>query len=319
MADSNQQRRNERLVWINGDLHPESSGKLSFRDAGFVYGDAVFDTARTFGGGQPFMLEEHIDRLFKSLRYAGIDPGYDKATLIAATNDLVEQNRHLLGPHEDYWVSQRVSSGVPKLDGESATQEGATVVIECMPLPLKARAPMFKGGIDAVVASMRRVPPDSLSPNAKTNNYMNMKVAQREVSAIAPGSWAVLLDQNGHISEGAGCNMFVVIDGVVVTPPTETILPGISRQVAIDLCCEEGIPCEERLVSMYDAKTADEAFFTSTSLCICPLRSFNGGLYPDNPGPVTTRLMNGFKRRVGMDYVAQYLENLTDGPADTGI
>lgn len=313
------ERRNERQVWINGNIVPESSGLLSFRDAGFVYGDAVFDTARTFGGGVPFMLEEHIDRLFKSLRYAGIDAGYNKQELIAATKDLVETNRHLLGPHDDYWVSQRISSGVPTLDGEAPVQEGATVVIECMPLPLKARAPMFNGGIDAVVASMRRVPPDALSPNAKTNNYMNMKVAQREVSAIAPGSWAVLLDQNGHISEGAGCNMFIVTDGVVVTPPTETILPGVSRQVAIDLCHQEGIPCEERLVSLYDAKTADEAFFTSTSLCMCPLRSFNGGLYPDNPGPITQRLTDAFKKRVGMDYVAQYLQHLTDGPADTGI
>ena len=311
-------RRNERVVWINGELVPESSGNLSFRDAGFVYGDAVFDTARTFNG-VPFMLEEHIDRLFKSLRYAGINPGYDKAALIAATHETIEANRHLLGPDEDYWVSQRISSGVPSFEGETPNREGATVVIECMPLPLKARAPMFNGGIDAVVASVRRVPPEALSPNAKTNNYMNMKMAQREVSAIAPGSWAVLLDHNGHISEGAGCNMFIIIDGVVVTPPRETVLPGISRQVAIDLCRETGIPCEERLVSLYDAKTADEAFFTSTSLCICPLRSFNGGLYPKSPGPVTERLIEAFKNRVGMDYIAQYLQHLTDGPADTGI
>lgn len=318
MADGTIQRGNERSVWINGEFFPESSGVLSFRDAGFVYGDAVFDTARTFNG-VPFMLEEHIDRLYKSLRFAGIDPGYDKAALIAATNELVDRNRHLLGPHEDYWVSQRISSGVPSLDGEPAAREGATVVIECMPLPLKARAPMFKGGIDAVVASVRRVPPEALSPNAKTNNYMNMKLAQREVSAIAPGSWAVLLDHNGHISEGAGCNMFVVIDDTVITPPTETVLPGISRRVAIDLCRETGIPCEERPISLYDARIADEGFFTSTSLCLCPLRSFNGGLYPANPGPVTQTLTDAFKARVGMDFVAQYMEHLTDGPADTGI
>ncbi len=318
MADGSTQRRNERVVWINGTFFPESDGMLSFRDAGFVYGDAVFDTARTFNG-VPFMLEEHIDRLFKSLRYAGIDPGYDKASLIAATQELIDQNRHLLGPHDDYWVSQRISSGVPALDGEPAAQEGATVVIECMPLPLKARAPMFNSGIDAVVASVRRVPPEALSPNAKTNNYMNMKLAQREVSAIAPGSWAVLLDHNGHISEGAGCNMFVVVDGTVITPPTETVLPGISRRVAIDLCHEAGIPCEERPISLYDAKIADEGFFTSTSLCLCPLRSFNGAQYPANPGPVTQKLTDAFKARVGMDYVNQYLHHLTDGPADTGI
>ncbi len=310
---------NERVAYINGEFLPESRALLSFRDAGFIYGDAVFDTARTFKG-KIFRLEEHLDRLMHSLSYTRIDAGVSKDELRAVTEELVERNRHLLEPDQDYWVSQRISRGLMVVDGEPVGHDGATVVVECTPLPLKARAPMFRDGIDAVIAPLKRVPPEALSPNAKINNYMNAMLAQREVTAVRPGGWALQLDMNGNLAEGIGANFFVVVDGTVVTPTTEFILPGVSRAVAIELCHDLGIPVEERDVSLHTAAVAEEAFFTSTSLCLCPLRSLNGRTYAGNPGPVTKRLMEGFSKLVGMDYVEQYLANLReDAGADTGF
>lgn len=309
-------RRNERVAFLNGEIVPESRALISFRDAGFIYGDAVFDTARTFGG-KPFRLKEHVDRLFDTLSYVRIDPGMTKEEVMAATEEVVRINAALLGPDEDYWVSQRISSGVAPLDGAPAG--GPTVVIECTPLPLKTRAAMFRDGIDAVVSGIRRTPPSALSPNAKTNNYMNMKLAQKEVSAVSPGAWAVLLDETGSLCEGAGCNIFIVKDGTLITPGTEYILAGITRDVALELAREAGIPVEIRPVSPHMAAIADEAFFTSTSLCVCPLRSLNGRPFPNNPGPVTERLMKDFSALIGFDYVDQYLRNLTDGVVGTGI
>jgi len=312
------QLRNERVVSLNGEIVPESQALLSFRDTGFIYGDAVFDTARTFNG-KPFRLKEHIDRLFETLRYVRIDPGMTRAEVTEQTEKVLEMNRHLLGPNEDYWVSQRISRGLSPVDGEERAYEGATVVIECTPLPLRARAAMFRDGIDAVVAALRRTPPEALSPNAKTNNYMNMMLAQREVQSYAAGSWAVLLDVNGNVCEGAGCNIFVVKDGVVSTPTIEFILAGITRGAAIELCRDQGIRIEERNVSLHEVYTADEAFFTSTSLCICPLRSLNGQAFPACPGPVTERLMAAFSEMIGMDYVAQYLDHLSGQERGTGF
>jgi branched-chain amino acid aminotransferase len=312
-------RSNERVVFLNGAILPESRALLSFRDAGFVYGDAVFDTARTFNG-VPFRLKEHVDRLFESLAYVRIPVEMDRQEIIDATEDVIARNRPLLGDNEDYWVSQRISRGVPAVDGEPPIQDGPTILIECTPLPLRARAAMFRDGIDAVVAPLRRVPPDALSPNAKINNYMNAMLSQREVAAVRPGAWAVQLDVRGNIAEGIGCNIFIVRDGVVITPTTDYILPGISRAVALELCEAEGIPVEERDVSMHLAATASEVFFTSTSLCLCPVRSLNGRPYLGTAGPVTKRLMDAFRDLVGMDYVQQYLSHLRDGStARTGF
>ncbi len=310
--------RNERSVYLNGAFVPESRALLSFRDSGFVYGDAVFDTARTFDG-RLFRLKEHVDRLFDSLAYCRIAIDLDRQDIIDATEELVRRNRPLLAPGEDYWVSQRISRGVMQLDGEPPIQDGPTVLIECTPLPLRARAAMFRDGIEAVIAPLKRIPPEALSPNAKINNYMNAMLAQREVTAVRPGAWALQLDMNGNLAEGIGCNVFFVRNGKVQTPRTDYILPGVTRGVVIDLCRNNGIPVEERDIPLHLATTASESFFTSTSLCVCPVRSLNGRPYLGSAGPVTKRIMSLFADLVGMDYAAQYLSFLRDGPTRTGF
>ena len=301
---------NQRVAWFNGEIVPESQVTVSFRDRGFKYGDAVFDTARTFDG-RIFKLEEHVARLFRSLRYLRLDPGLTPAKIIAITNDIVERNRHLLGPGEDYWVSQRVSRGMDALDGAPAS--GPTVIVECTPLPLKARAPLYRDGIRLIVPSVRRTAPDALSPNAKTDNYLNMIVADLEASAHDPGAWALLLDSRGFLSEGLGSNLFLVRDGRLATPKHQQVLPGVSRGVVFELAAKLGLAVEEDDLTPYDAYTADEAFITSTSLCICPARSLNGARFGDGaiPGPITRRLSDAFRDLVQFDFVAQYLRHLS--------
>ena len=216
--------------------------------------------------------------------------------MCAITEAVLERNRHLLGPHDDYWVSQRVSRGVAAIDGEEPVQAGPTVLVECTPLPLRERASLYRDGIRVVVPSVRRTPPEALSPRAKTNNYLNMIVADQEVSGIDPGAWAVLLDMQGHLAEGRGSNLFLVQDGELRTPRDRTVLPGISRQTVIEIASGLGIPCREADLDLYDAYAADEAFLTSTSLCLCPVRSVNGMRIGGEEvfGPVTRRLIQGY-------------------------
>jgi len=298
----------ERVAYLNGEFVPEAEAKISIRDTGVVYGDGVFDTARTFDG-RLFRLKEHVDRLFESLAYVRIDPGMTKAQMLAVTDQLVAQNNKLRRGGEDYWVTIRVTSGQQAFDGEAAPRSGATVMIDSVPLPLRARANYFRDGIRGVVPARRRVSPEALSPNAKTNNYMNMILAQREVAAVAPGSWALMMDPNGNLAEGPGSNIFVVKDGVVITPTVEFVLAGVSRAVVIELCADLGLTCREQILPLHTAMVADEAFFTSTSLCACPLSHLNGTAFAGGaPGPVTKRIMTAFSQMVGMDYVAQYLQ-----------
>ena len=303
-------RANHRVAYFNGRFVPEREVVLPFRDRGFKYGDAAFDMTRTFRG-RPFKLKEHVDRLYRSLRYLRIDPGLSAGEMVAASEEVLERNRHFLTPDTDYWVGQRVSRGVDAVGDEGWEHTGPNVIVECIPLPLKNRARLFRDGIDIVVPPTRRVPPDSLSPRAKTHNYLNLITADLEAKAQDKEAWSVLLDTNGHLAEGIGSNIFLVRDGAVVTPHERWVLPGVSRAAVIELCGKLGIACAEADLDLYDAATADEIFMTSTSLCICPVRSIGGRQLPGPiPGPVTRRLTEAYAESVGCDFVAQYLAHL---------
>ena len=301
---------NERVVYLNGEYVPESRAQIPITDRGFIYGDAVFDTARTFGG-KCYRLAEHVDRLMRSLRYVQIDPGLSAGEFTAIAEDVIERNLHLLGPNEDYWVFLRVTRGPNYPDGPGG-DAGPTVIVTCVPLPLAKRAPLFRDGIDVVVPATRRTPPESLNPAAKTHNYLNLIVAGLETQKAAPDAWPVLLDTRGFLTEGSGSNIFLVQGGKVRTPKAQYILAGVSRAVTLDLCRDIGVDIAEDDLSPFDAATADEAFITSTSLCLCPMRSFNGAAIGDGsvPGPVTAKLIEAYKAEVKTDYVAQYLDHL---------
>ncbi|MGE5270469.1 MAG: aminotransferase class IV [Thiohalocapsa sp.] len=310
MSDGGNPKTNQRVAYFNGRIVPEREVVLPFRDRGFKYGDAAFDMTRTFNG-RPFKLKEHVERLYRSLRYLRIDPGLSASEMAAVSEEVLERNRHFLTPQTDYWVGQRVSRGVDAVGDEGWEHTGPNVIVECIPLPLKARARLFRDGIDIVVPATRRVAPEALSPRAKTHNYLNLITADLEAKAQDQDAWSVLLDAEGHLAEGIGSNIFVVRDGVVMTPHERWVLPGVSRATVIDLCGELGIACREGDLDLYDAGTADEIFMTSTSLCICPVRSIGRRLLPTPiPGRITRRLSEAYARYVGCDFVAQYLHHL---------
>jgi branched-chain amino acid aminotransferase len=303
----------ERMAWFNGELLPESEVRISFRDRGWLFGDTAFDVARTFGG-KPFKLREHVDRLYRTLAYLQIDTGMAAEQMCAISERVVEANAPLLTPEKDYWVGQRISRGLMPVDGEPLERVGPTVVVDCTPLPLAARAPEFRDGIEVVVPSIRRIPPESMSPRAKMCNYVNVILGDLEARSRNPRAWAILLDTAGNLAEGLGSNIFLVRDGVLLTPRADFVLPGISREVVMQLASELGIECKETDLSLYDAYNADEAFLTSTSLCLCPVRSINGAVVRDSaiPGPVTERLTAAYRDLVEFDFVAQYLCHLRD-------
>jgi branched-chain amino acid aminotransferase len=304
---------NQRVAFFNGRIVPESEVRISFRDRGYKYGDAVFDMTRTFNH-RIFRLQEHIDRLYRSLRYVRIDPGIGPAEMMRLSEEILAQNLHLIGPADDYWVGQRVTRGVDLVYGEEVVQSGPTILIECTPLPLKARARHYRDGLDVVVPATRRVPPTSLSPRAKSHNYLNMILAEQEAKANNPDAWAILLDENGNLAEGIGSNIFLVRDCKVYTPSDRYVLPGVSRAVAMEMAAQLGLSVIEGDIDLFDAYTADEAFVTSTSFCICPVRSINGKrMVADGiPGPITKSLMGAYVRHVDFDWVRQYLRHLSD-------
>ncbi|MCX6048851.1 MAG: aminotransferase class IV [Chloroflexi bacterium] len=301
----------ERVAYFNGQIVPESQVLISFRDRSFKYGDGVFDMTRTFNG-HIFKLQEHLERLYRSLKYVGIDPGLSIEQMTQISKDVVERNLALLGPGEDFWVGQRVTRGVDVVGGDFWENSGPTVIVECTPLPLKARATLYRDGIDVVFPSVQRTPPESLSPNVKSHNYLNVIMADLEVRNANPKAWALLLDTRGFLAEGMGSNVFLVKDGVLYTPKEQYVLAGVSRQTVIELAEQLKLKLVEDDLTPYNAYTADEAFITSTSFCICPVHSFNGKVVGDGrvPGPLTKKLTDAYTDLVDCDFVEQYLRHL---------
>ena len=299
----------ENVVYFNGELRPEKDVGISIRDRGFIYGDAVFDATRTFNG-QTFKLREHIDRLYNSLKYLQIDSGMTKAEMEQWSQAVVNHNYPLLPPNQDLWVMQRISRGIES--SEPDVEMRPTVLIESHAIPFARRASLYRDGIRMVTPSVPRVPPRFLSPRAKTHNYLNLIMGELEVHSTDPDAWAVLLDEQGNLTEGKGSNVFLVKDGVVSTPQGRFVLEGITRSVVLDLAAGLDLPVAEQDLDLFDAYTADEAFLTSTSLCICPISSVNGATVSQGeiPGPVTRQLMAAFSDLAGMDYVSQYLSHL---------
>jgi branched-chain amino acid aminotransferase len=299
----------EGVVWINGEFVPENEAVISIRDPGFIYGDAVFDTARTFDG-EIFKLDEHLDRLWMSCRYIAVEPPMTQAKLADITREVTERNYRSTPQGEDLWVTQRVTRG----RATAGKPRVPTVIVETTPLPLRERAGYFVHGIPVVLPSVRRTPPWALSPRAKTHNYLNMVVAQNESTRAVPDAWPILLDEFGNVCEGLGSNIFTVVDGVLRTPGDSHVLAGVSRATTLELARELGLEAHETAITPYDLAQADEAFLTSTSLCLCPVATVDGRELRDPrvPGPVTEQLQRAWKDLVGLDFVAQHTQFLTE-------
>jgi branched-chain amino acid aminotransferase len=303
---------NQRIVYLNGEYVPESEARVPIKDQGFKFGDAVFDTTRTFGH-KIFKLRAHLERFERSLRYLKLDPGLSIDAFTSITEEVVRRNLPLIGGDDDYWVTQRVSRGLSDGDREAWPEwPDATVIVECAPLPLAARAKSYRDGIEVITPSVRRVAPEMASPRAKTHNYLNLILGDLEVAAQNPNALSILLDRDGNLAEGKGSNIFLVAEGRLKTPRERYVLPGVSRQVTKEVAIGLGLEVEETDIDLFDAYNADEAFITSTSFCICPIRSINGrAMAADSiPGPITKQLIDGYVKLVGFDWYAQYLSRL---------
>jgi branched-chain amino acid aminotransferase len=304
-------RSRERVAYVNGAFVPESQAVVSVFDRGFTSGDGAFDTMRTFKG-RIFKLVEHVDRLYRSCRYLGIDPRMSKEEMARHTEEVVARNEPLRGPEDDYWVTQRITRGRQSPSHRVEIESQATVVIVCVPLPWSSRARYFRTGVPLRTSPIRRVPPEYLDPRAKVQNYLNQTLADLLAREGHPDDWSLILDWQGNVAEGSGYNFFIVSHGRALTAHGRYVLEGISRQTVFEICEDAGIPVAEADFSLYDVYNGDEAFVTGSSFCVLPVRSVDGRGIGDGaiPGPITERILTTWSGRVGVDIAGQYLTHV---------
>jgi branched-chain amino acid aminotransferase len=288
------------LIYLNGDIVEAADARISPFDRGFLWGDGVYEVTPCFGD-QMYRLDDHVDRLYRSLRYVRIDPGMTPAEMTAATEKLLVANEGRLGSNAMYRVGHWVTRGVDASSMRVHAAGPATVMIFFRPVDTAAIAQNYAQGVRMTVSSVRRNPPECVETRAKVTSKMNQILA--ELDASTRESLPLMLDLNGNIAETSVANFFLVRDGVVWTAPERNILEGVTRKVLFELCERLDIPLEEKLFTMYDVAQAEECFITSSAICATPVASVDGFTPKfDVPGPITTRLIDAFAGDTGYDF-----------------
>lgn len=298
MADSG-----DYMAYFNGDWMPYKDVRISPDDRGFMVADVVFDIGRTFNGA-PFVLDRHIDRLYRSMKYLRIDCGLTPAEMTSLCEEGVRRNEEHLDRAGDFSIHPFVTRG---LQGRRIGEAGpATVCIGIKPVAFASFAHFYTEGAHGVIARTRSYSSQYVDPKVKHHSRLNFVQAELEVADVDAEAQPILLDDAGNLSEGIGYNVFLVKDGVLKTPTDRSILQGISRGVLIELAHRLDIPFAEEDLQPYDLYTADEVFFSRTSPRIVPVsRVDNRSVGDECPGPVTRQLISAHSEMVGVDIVDQ--------------
>jgi len=290
---------------------PEEDAKISIFDSAVLLGDTVTESTRTFAH-KPFKLERHVERLFKSLKVTRIDPGCDAAGMSRISRQVLEANLPPLAEHQDCWLVHNISWGACTPGPDPTVQHGqATVMIYTLPMDLRGWAQFYQRGCHAVTPMSRIVPSQSLDARIKNRSRMAYTLAEMEVKLVDPQAQGIMLDIHGNLAENKGGNIFLVADGRLKTPTASNCLAGVSRETVLELAEQLGIATCQTSLQPYDLYTADEAFFTSTPYCIMPATKFNGlPVGSGAVGPITRQLLAAWSKLVGIDIVAQALNQL---------
>jgi branched-chain amino acid aminotransferase len=292
----------DHTAYFCGEWLPFREVRIDPLDRGFLVGDCVFDVARTFNG-KSFRMREHVDRLYRSLRYVRIDPGLSPDEMEQISEEVIARNEPLRPDVGDYQIWQFVTRG----RGRWAHRAGPPAVGVCVRQIGFARyAHLYDVGAHGIIVRTRSFSPDALDPKVKNFSRMNFNLAELEAADVDAEGWPILTDSRGNLTEGVGYNLFLVSGGVIRTPGDRGVLQGVSRAMVFELGRELGMPVVEEDLQAYDLYTADEAFFTSTSPCILPLtRVDRRPVGAGRPGPVGARLLRAWSEIAGLDIAEQ--------------
>jgi branched-chain amino acid aminotransferase len=276
------------IVYFNGQFVPQTEASVSLFDHGLLYGDGVFEGIRAYNG-RVFRLDEHLDRLYHSARAILLDIPLSKAEFAEAILETCRQNGL-----RDAYLRPVVTRGVGDLGIDPRKcKSGATVFIIARAIG-GMFGDLYERGLRLVTVSPRRNPPQCVSPNIKSLNYLNNILGKIEANQRGADE-GLFLDLNGFVSEATTENFFIVKGETVLTPPTYNSLQGITRSTMLELAAQEGFTVRETPMTLFDVYGADEAFVTGTGAEVVPVVELDGRTFGSGtPGPVTRQLMAAF-------------------------
>lgn len=264
------------IVYLNGQYLPIEDAKISVLDRGFTFGDGVYEVIPVYKG-HIFRMREHLERLNNSLDEVYIDRPYALEQWQEILRELIEKNS-AKNTGNDLSLYMQVTRGISERDHAIDIAIKQTVFAMCRPLPEYDRS----AGISAIIEEDIRwkychIKAITLLPSVMLRH-----------KARDAGATEAILVKDGYITEGAASNVFIVKNGIVKTPPKDgSLLPGITRDLVVELLTESGIPCEEVAIKETELKQADEIWITSSTWEIVPVISLdNNPVGTGRPGEV---------------------------------
>lgn len=278
-------------VNVNGRITPQKEAVISVFDHGFLYGEGIYETMRTYHR-RPFLFDRHMRRLRRSASLIDLALPFSDAELAAqirATQDAARIDG-------ETYIRVLVTRGVGELTYDLRATPNPSIVIIVKP-QIDPPAEAYDKGVRAVLVDVVRNHPATVNPMIKSNNLMNSALAMQQ--ALRSNAFeGVMRNYKGELTECTTANLFIVKNSVALTPPLEAgLLPGITREFLFDIGKDAGVEVAEKVLGDEELFRADEAFLTSTTRELVPIvtvddRTIGNG----RPGPVTRNLLNAFRR-----------------------
>jgi branched-chain amino acid aminotransferase len=291
--DAEEDLRNEDiLIYVNGKIIPKAEAMVSVYDAGFMLGDGMWEGLRLYNGKWAF-FDEHMDRLFNSLKSVSIDIGMGPSDILDILNKTATAN----GMTEDAHCRLMITRGrkAKPFQHPGLSRFGATIV--AIVEHSKPKSSLQDKGIRlATVPQVRGLP---MSQDAKFNSHSKLNCVIACLQAEQAGAdEGLMLDPHGFVNTTNACNFFIVRRGEVWTSTGDYCMNGVTRQKVIDLCRANDIPVREKNYSLYEAYGADEAFLTGTFGAQTPVGEIDGRQIGTGDRSMTLRIRELYKNLV---------------------
>ena len=283
-------------VNVNGRVYDQEHAAISVFDHGFLYGEGVYETLRTFGG-RPFLFDRHMLRLRNSAGMLLLPVPLTDADMRARCRETMTAAGLGDGSHNEAYIRILLTRGVGELSYDPAGCPTPSVVIIVKP-QIDPPAAVYDQGVKIALVDIVRNHPGSVNPLIKSNNLLNNALAMQE--AFRRGAYeGVMRNYRGELAECTQSNLFVVKNGAALTPPVDAgLLPGITRAFLFEVGEEVKIPVREAVLRDADLLGADEVFFTSTTRGVVPTTRVDEHVIGTGaPGPITRALGAAYLKR----------------------
>ncbi len=279
------------FIFLNGKIIPDTDGNISSGDRGFLYGDGIYETLRSYHG-KPFKLTEHLERMRHSAKQLRISFDYTNTDIGEWINELTEKNCS-----QDAYIRITLSRGTGGSRLQMDDNIEPTILIQVKPLtPYDNK--LYKEGMSLVVSDCRRSTSCHISRHKSTN--LLQSILMKEEANRKTAHEAIVLNTDGYVAECVVSNIFMVDGESVITPSLDTnILPGITRRTVLDICKDSSISASENPFKIEALLNADEVFITNSLMEIMPVSRIDDSKIGETvPGKITQQFMNAYKHFV---------------------